>query len=83
MPKEYAEEIKDLAREVADEYSDDLKPHKLKGFRLHKALISLVKASGLRDGRTRVNENDVERIRFLSNWMNLKMRKLKVNYPFS
>jgi hypothetical protein len=77
-----SEQIRDLARNVAEEYSEDLKPHKLRGFRLHKSLISLVKASALRDGRTRVNQEDVERIQCLSNWMNLKMRHLKIGYPF-
>lgn len=82
LPKVLANDIEELAREIAEEYSEDLKPHKLKGFRLHKSLISLVKASALRDGRRKVNEDDVDRIRFLSNWMNLKMRKLKLKYPF-
>jgi len=83
ISKEHAETIRDLASEIAEEYSNDLKPHKIKGFRLHKSLISLVKASALRDGRTRVIENDVERIRYLSNWMNLQMRPLKMEYPFA
>jgi hypothetical protein len=80
---EYAQQIRDLASEIAEEYSNDLKPHKLKGFRLHKSLISIVKASALRDGRHHVTENDVERIRYLSNWMNLQMRPLKMEYPFA
>lgn len=83
LPKGLSEEIEELAREIAEEYSEDLKPHRLKGFRLHKSLISLVKASALRDGVRKVEEEDVERIRYLSNWMNLKMRKLKLKYPFA
>src|SRR5208337_4602844 len=49
------ERIRDLARNLAEEYSEDLKPYKLNGFRLHKSLISLVKASALRDGRKTVS----------------------------
>jgi len=83
IPKRYSQEIRDLALEIAEEYSEDLKSHTLKGFRLHKSLISLVKASALRDGRKIVMKRDIERIRYLSQWMNLKMNKLKMSYPFS
>ncbi|MDT8782290.1 MAG: hypothetical protein IAX22_06550 [Candidatus Bathyarchaeota archaeon] len=83
IPDEYAKQIETLAREIAEEYSNDLKPHKLKGFRLHKSLISLVKASALRNGGKEVSEEDVERIKYLSNWMNLQLRHLKSEYPFN
>lgn len=83
MLKRYSQEIRDIAAIIAEEYSEDLKPHKLKGFRLHKSLISLVKASALRDGRKIVMNRDIERIRYLSQWMNLKMNKLKMSYPFA
>ena len=83
LPKRYAQEIRELASEIAEEYSQDLKTHALKGFRLTKSLISFVKTSALRDGRRVVNERDVERIKYLSNWMNLKMNKLKMSYPFT
>jgi len=82
IPEDLAEQIKDLARNVAEEYSEKLKPYKLRGFRLHKSLISLVKASALRDGRKTVNKEDIARIEFLSQWMNLKMHRLKSNYTF-
>jgi hypothetical protein len=82
LPEQLAEEIKDLAQEVAEAYSDDLQPHKLRGFRLHKSLISLAKASALRDGRLEVNSEDVERIRYLSHWMNLCMNRLNTEYPY-
>jgi hypothetical protein len=82
MPEDLSEQIKDLARNVAEEYSEDLKPHKLRGFRLHKSLISLVKASALRENRKTVNEEDVARIEFLSHWMNLKMHRLQTNYTY-
>jgi hypothetical protein len=82
LPKKFAIEISDLARELAEEYSNDLEPYKLKGIRLQKSLISLVKASALRENRNVVNSDDVERIKYLSQWMNLKMNKLKLDYPF-
>jgi len=81
LPEDYAQEIRDLALEIAEEYNEDLEFHKIKGFRLQKSLISLVKASALRDGRKTVNSKDVERIKYLSQWMNLKMKKLKMGYP--
>lgn len=83
LPERYSQEIKIIASEIAEECSEDLKPHKLKGFRLQKSLISLVKASALRDGRRIVKEEDIERIRYLSQWMNLKMNKLKMVYPYA
>lgn len=83
IPKRYSQEVMTLASEIAEEYSEDLKPHKLKGFRLHKSLISLVKASALRDGRKIVEKRDIERIRYLSQWMNLRMNKLRMSYPFA
>lgn len=83
LPERYSQEIKELALEIAEEYSEDLKPHRIKGFRLHKSLISLVKASALRDGRRTVNREDVERIKYLSQYMNLKMKKLKMEYPYA
>lgn len=82
MPDKLSERIRDLARNVAEEYSEDLKPHKLRGLRLHKSLISLVRASALRENRRTVNDEDVARIEFLSQWMNLKMHRLKTNYAF-
>lgn len=83
LREHYSQEIRDIVSEVAEEYSEDLKPHKLKGFRLQKSLNSLVKASALRDGRKTVEERDIDRIRYLSQWMNLKMNKLKRKYPFA
>ena len=82
LPRKYAIEIGDLARELAEDYTRDLRPYKLKGIRLNKSLISLVKASALRENREYVNARDVDRIKYLSQWMNLKMNNLKQNYPF-
>lgn len=82
LPDKYAEEIGDLARELAEDYTRDLRPYKLKGIRLDKSLISLAKASALRENRGYVNADDVDRIKYLSNWMNLRMNNLKMNYPF-
>jgi len=83
LPENCAQEIGDLALEIAEEYNEDLVFHKIKGFRLQKSLISLVKASALRDGRRIVSDEDVERIRYLSDWMNLKKKKLKMGYPYA
>jgi len=82
MPKKYTLEIGDLGRELAEAYTEDLRPYKLKGIRLNKSLISLTKASALRDKRNYVIDEDVERIKYISQWMNLKMNKLKLEYPF-
>ena len=82
LRREYATEIGDLARELAEDYTRDLRPYKLKGIRLNKSLISLAKASALRENRGYVNANDVDRIKYLSQWMNLKMNHLKLDYPF-
>jgi len=82
LPKRYAQDIRILASEIAETYSEDLELHTLKGFRLQKILIALAKASALRDGRKVVMDRDIERIRYLSNWFNLKMKPLKINYPF-
>jgi hypothetical protein len=82
LPEDLSEKIRDLARNVAEEYSEDLKPNKLRGLRLHKSLISLVKASALRDCRKTVSEEDFARIEFLSQWMNLEMHRLKTKYTF-
>jgi hypothetical protein len=82
MMKKYMTDVGDLSRELAEEYSYDLRPYKLKGIRLNKSLISLTKASALREGRGYVTEDDVERIKYISQWMNLKMNKLKLDYPF-
>lgn len=78
---EHSKQIETIAREIAELYYIDLKPYKLRGFRLHKSLISLVKASALRAGRTEVADMDIERIKYLSNWMNLQMQPLKMDYP--
>jgi hypothetical protein len=83
LPEQLAKEIENLAREIAEEYSEDLKPYELRGFRLHKSLISLAKASALREQRLKVKRRDFERIRYLSEWMNLKMKRLRSDYPFS
>lgn len=79
----HSQEIKIIASEIAEGYSEELKPHKLRGFRLQKSLISLAKASALRDGRKIVMNRDIDRIRYLSQWMNLRMNKLKMRYPFA
>jgi hypothetical protein len=82
MPDELSIKIEELARNVCEEYCEDLKTDDPIGFRLHKSLISLVKASALRENRTTANGRDFERVEFLSQWMNLKMHPLKTHYSF-
>jgi hypothetical protein len=82
LPARYSQEIRELAEEKAQEISEDLDDHAIIGFRLQKTLMTLVKASALRDGRCVVNQRDVERIKYLSQWFNLKMKNLKDKYPF-
>jgi len=81
IPRKYAEDIHEIVEDIKEEIHEDLRV-KLKGIRLFKSLLTLAKASALREGRKTVNEKDVERIRYLSHWMNLKMRNLKRKYPF-
>jgi hypothetical protein len=82
LPERYAVEIGDLARELAEDYTRDLRPYKLKGIRLNKSLVSLAKASALRENRGYVSADDVDRVKYLSQWMNLRMNHLKIDYPF-
>lgn len=84
ITEEQSKELTDLAMDIVDDVKEDLNVAKeeFKGIRLSKSLISLAKASALRDGRNKVNEKDIDRIRFLSTWMNLKMNKLKTKYRF-
>lgn len=80
LPKPLAEELEKMVFDIKDELADYL-GQTVKGIRLFKSLISLAKASALRDGRCEVSSEDVDRIRYLSNWMNLRMNRLKINYP--
>jgi len=74
-------ELKDITEEVLRTLREDL-DEEFKGFRLFKSLVSLAKASALRESETRVRQADIDRIRFLSNWMNIKQRALKPSYSF-
>lgn len=56
--------------DISDYIKSQLSKKRLHGFRLLKRLRALAKASALRDGRRLVSWNDIDRIRFLSNWMN-------------
>jgi hypothetical protein len=76
-----AEELAEITVEILDEIKTDLDAD-FRGIRLGKSLISLAKASALRDGRKEVSNKDIERIRFLANWMNGRMNKLKTKYGF-
>jgi hypothetical protein len=46
------------------------------GFRLTKQLHTLAKASALKDKRSKVTEKDIEKIKTLSSWMNLKYNEI-------
>jgi hypothetical protein len=81
MPIEYKDELEQIVDDIRERLEKESQA-KIKGLRLLKALIGLVKASALRDGRSQVNKSDIDRIRYLSNWMNLSMNNLKTNYPF-
>ena len=84
ISKTHRKRLEDLAKDVSREISyqlDGKGQYKSYGFRLYKSLISLAKASALRDGRTRVRRKDIGRIKYLSHWMNLKMNSLNQEYP--
>jgi hypothetical protein len=83
ISEKYSQKIMSIASDIAEAYSSRLKPYILTGHRLHKSLIYLVKASALRDGRDKVVLGDVERIGYLSQWLNLELNPLKLDYPFS
>lgn len=79
--EKHAELLTNLSLELKKEYERELDSKlEMKGFRLSKSLISLAKASALRDGRKFVSENDIDRIYYLSQWMNLKFEPLKSRY---
>jgi len=81
LPRRLSGELLKIVYDIKEELEDDL-GHTVKGIRLYKSLISLAKASALRDGRLIVNSEDVERIQYLSQWMNLRMNRLKSYYPY-
>lgn len=74
-------ELKDITEEVLLNLNEDL-AEEFKGFRLFKSLVALAKASSLRESETKVRQVDIDRIHFLSNWMNIKQRNLKSEYSF-
>jgi hypothetical protein len=82
MRIEYKNELEQIVDDIRERLEKESNA-KIKGLRLIKSLIGLAKASALREGRTRVNVSDIERLRYLSNWMNLSMNNLKNKYPFS
>lgn len=81
ISKQQTDDLHEIVDDIRSEIREDLKID-LKGIRLLKTLITLTKASALRDGRTIVNAEDIERINFLSHWMNMKMNNLKRKYSF-
>lgn len=82
MSKKYADEIFDLSSELAEIYTRELHPYELKGHRLHKSLNALTMASALREKRPEVNDMDVKRIRYLSQWMNLDFKLFEIKNSY-
>lgn len=77
ISEEYTRVLVDLSNDILEELYKDI-GYKLKGIRLTKILIALAKANALRNKRTSVKREDIERISMLSRWMNLKFEKLKM-----
>jgi hypothetical protein len=76
-----ARELLKVVEDIRQDLETDL-GQSVRGIRLFKSLLSLAKASALRDGRYEVNSDDVERVRHLSTWMNIRMNRLPRDYPF-
>lgn len=87
LPKTIAKKIQLLAERITEDLNEDFQKHgipaQMKGRRLQKRLVSLVKAAALREGRRCVFSRDFARIQYLSRWMNLKKRQLPREYPKS
>lgn len=83
ISEKHAREIIDLTKEITQELQKELGlKEEVRGLRLGKSLIALAKTSALRDGRRHVIRRDIDRIQFLSTWMNLDFNNLKTKYPF-
>ncbi len=83
ISKKYAEQILEISQEITTAYNKRIgADFKIKGIRLFKSMRTLAKCSALRDERKTVNSYDVERLRFLSNWINLDMKPLSTAYSF-
>jgi hypothetical protein len=81
ISNKHMKELKDITEEVLLKLQEDL-DEEFKGFRLFKSLVALAKASALRESETKVRQVDIDRIRFLSNWMNIAQRNLQSTYSF-
>ncbi len=81
ISREYMDELGEIVSDATEEINESLRTDS-DGKRLLKNLTVLAKASALRDGRTKVERKDIDRIRFLSRWMNLKMRNFHPKYKF-
>jgi hypothetical protein len=75
------DEIEQIAEDTSQSVSEDL-GIKQDEKRLLKCLITLAKSSAIREERHKVIEKDIDVIRFLSNWMNFKMRNFHPKYRF-
>lgn len=72
LPKSIAKKIQILAERITEDLNEDFQNHgipaQMKGRRLQKRLVSLVKAVALREGRRYVLSRDFARIQYLSRW---------------
>jgi hypothetical protein len=84
ISSEIIHKITNIAEDIATLYNEEMDDTRarIKGKRMWKSLVSLVKASALRAGRFEVSDYDLERIENLSYWMNLKLRSTKEEYSF-
>jgi hypothetical protein len=79
--KALKDELAEIAEEVSKSVSEDVRVNQDEK-RLLKSMIVLAKASALREGRRKVIDKDIDAIRFLSNWMNFKMKNFSPSYRF-
>ena len=75
-------ELWKISEDVVANINKKLVHFNLKGIRDFKTFRTLAKCSAQREGRNSVNMNDVKRMRFLSEWINLDMKPLKTFYDF-
>jgi len=78
LPKRFRNDLKALTMDIAEEIGT-------RGFRIGQHLMTLAKASVLRDGRfdsARVTDDDYDLVHHLSRWMNFEQNVLK-DYSFN
>ncbi len=82
ISEKYGRELYLITQDIKRGYNERLRNFEIKGIRLFKIIRTMTKCSALRDGRDSVNDEDIELMRFLSNWVNLKMNPLQNSYQF-